>query len=150
MDTSWRHNNKLREFQEWATIANVEQLEESGILELLEKTYSRKVADIFAKVVSSDEYSQSEYYIEYDVSRGPESAEISSFDYPGEYVNLFAERGMTFHTVDTFGNILSKRYLNENLEDIKITESNVIFLGKNRLPIAQANSQEYIDYHSAY
>jgi len=154
MDDIWRHNNKLREFQEWAIIDNVTQLKDSGIYDLLKETYSEKIADIFANLIDSNEYYKSSYWLQYDANCGPETAEISNFANPGEYVELFSKKDDTsclnFHTISSFGSFLSKRYLNRELEDIVATSSNIIFLGKNRMPIANVNQSEYIDYDKIY
>lgn len=154
MNDIWRHNNKLREFQEWVIISNLDQLESSGIYDLLKETYSEKIANIFARFIDSDEYEDCSYWLQYDATYGPETAEISNFASPGEYVELFSEKDnapcLNFHTISSFGSILTKRYLNRELEDIIATDSNVIFLGKNRTPIANVNQTEYIDYDTTY
>ena len=152
MDDIWRHNNKLREFQEWAIITNSEALENSGIYDLLKETYSRDVADIFAKMVDSDEYKASSYDLQYDVSVGPQTAEISSMLHPYEYVRLFKEvhnqdsYAIKFYSQAGTSNILSARYLRQSLANLKVTKDNIIFLGKGGHPMSHVNQNEYIEY----
>ena len=152
MDDTWRHNNKLKEFQEWIIIRDGADLTDSGIYDLLKETYSSKVADIFLDYVNSPEYYKSEYKIQYD--RYPETAEISWDLNATEYAELFKVHKETdcikFNSSVSFGNILTSRYLCNNLTEIIATKENAIFLGKNRKPISHVNHKEDIDYELEY